>query len=969
MRKSCIWLSALLLCFWFPISQAADGWQPLPETIRKSENDVRQYQAIRLDNGMTVLLVSDTQATRSLAALALPVGSLDNPPQQPGLAHYLEHMLLMGSKRYPQADGLAEFLKMHGGSHNASTASYRTAFYLEVENDALQPAVDRLADAIAEPLLDPVNADRERHAVNAELTMARARDGLRMEQVEAETINPAHPGSRFAGGNLETLSDKPGSKLHDELVNFYQRYYSANLMKGVIYGKLPLPDLAAIAASTFGRIANRQASVPPITAPVVTDAQRGLFIHYVPAQPRKQLKIEFRIDNNSPAFRSKTDTYISYLIGNRSQNTLSDWLQKQGLAESVRASSDPMSERDSGVFNISVDLTDKGLAQQDNVIAGVFSYLEKLRAEGIQPRYFDEISRVLGIDFRYPSLTRDMSYVEWLADTMLRLPVEYTLEGPYLADRFDPEALKARLSAMTPQNARIWVISPEQPHNKEAYFVGAPYQVDKIGDARITLWQKAAQSLALSLPAPNPYIPDSFSLIAADAAITHPKKVVDQPGLRVFYMPSRYFASEPKADITLMLRNRMANDSARHQVLFALNDYLAGVALDALSYQASVGGISFSTGSDDGLMMTASGYTQHLPELLLTLVEQYANFSSTEEQLEQARSWYAEQLDAAEKAKAYEQAMFPIKGLSNVPYSERSERRNLLKDITLQELMQYRKALLQQAAPEMLVVGNLEQDKVVSLSHSLRERLGCGGTEWWRGQSVSISQSQRATLQRSAGSTDSALAAVYIPAGYGEVQSAAYSKLLGQIIHPWFFNQLRTDEQLGYAVFATPVSVDRQWGIGFLLQSNSQQPAYLYQRYQDFFGKAEQRLNAMNAETFAQNKQGLINALSQPPQTLDEEAARLRGDLERENFAFDTRQQLIGQLASISSTQLTDFFRQALHPQGLAILSQVSGSASGQADYARPSEWQSYASTSALQRTLTLKPVEQKVEQKQTETQ
>ena len=45
---------------------------------------------------------------------------------------------------------------------------------------------------------------------------------------------------------------------------------------------------------------------------------------------RAQLKVEFRIDNNSAAFRSKTDTYISYLIGNRSKNTLSDWLQKQG---------------------------------------------------------------------------------------------------------------------------------------------------------------------------------------------------------------------------------------------------------------------------------------------------------------------------------------------------------------------------------------------------------------------------------------------------------------------------------------------------------------------------------------------------------------------------------------------------------------------------------------------------------------
>jgi protease-3 len=43
---------------------------------------------------------------------------------------------------------------MHGGSHNASTAPYRTAFYLEVENDALEGAVDRLADSIAAPLLD-----------------------------------------------------------------------------------------------------------------------------------------------------------------------------------------------------------------------------------------------------------------------------------------------------------------------------------------------------------------------------------------------------------------------------------------------------------------------------------------------------------------------------------------------------------------------------------------------------------------------------------------------------------------------------------------------------------------------------------------------------------------------------------------------------------------------------------------------
>ncbi|MGL4861111.1 MAG: insulinase family protein, partial [Enterobacteriaceae bacterium] len=213
------WL-LLLWIGWLPLAWAGSGWQPLPEAIRKSEHDPRQYQAIKLNNGLTVLLVSDSDATKSLAAIALPVGSLDDPDSQLGLAHYLEHMVLMGSKRYPQPDSFSLFLKQHGGSYNASTAPYRTAFYLEVENGALAGAVDRLADALAEPLLDQVNADRERHAVNAEMTMARSRDGQRMAQVSAETINPKHPAARFSGGNLQTLSDKPKSNLHDALTHF-----------------------------------------------------------------------------------------------------------------------------------------------------------------------------------------------------------------------------------------------------------------------------------------------------------------------------------------------------------------------------------------------------------------------------------------------------------------------------------------------------------------------------------------------------------------------------------------------------------------------------------------------------------------------------------------------------------------------------------------------------------------------------
>ncbi|CAM4239117.1 MULTISPECIES: pitrilysin [Lelliottia] len=943
----------LFVALWAPLTQADTGWQPVQDTIRKSEKDTRQYQAIRLDNGMTVLLVSDPQAVKSLSALVVPVGSLEDPDSHPGLAHYLEHMTLMGSKKYPQPDSLSEFLKMHGGSHNASTAPYRTAFYLEVENDALEGAVDRLADAIASPLLDKKYADRERNAVNAELTMARTRDGMRMAQVSAETINPAHPGSRFSGGNLETLSDKPNSPVLDALHAFRDKYYSANLMKAVVYSNKPLPELARIAAQTYGRVPNKNIEQPEITTPVVTDEQKGIIIHYVPAMPRKVLRVEFRIDNNTKQFRSKTDELVTYLIGNRSPGTLSDWLQKQGLVEGIRADSDPVVNGNSGVLAISTTLTDKGLAHRDEVVAAIFSYLSLLRDKGVDKSYFDELAHVLDLDFRYPSITRDMDYVEWLADTMIRVPVEHTLDAVNIADQYDADAIKARLAMMTPQNARIWYISPKEPHNKTAYFVDAPYQVNKISEQTFSDWQKESGKIALKLPELNPYIPDDFTLIKSAKEYPHPELIINEPTLRVVYTPSRYFASEPKADVSVVLRNPQAMDSAKNQVMFALNDYLAGIALDQLSNQAAVGGISFSTNANNGLMVNANGYTQRLPQLFQALLEGYFSYTPTEEQLEQAKSWYAQMMDSAEKGKAFDQAIMPVQMMSQIPYFQRETRRALLPSITLKEVMDYRSALKTHSRPEFLIVGNMSEDQAKTLAQNVRKQLGANGNEWCRNQDVLVDKQQNVIFEKAGSSTDSALAAVFVPTGYDEFASSAYSAVLGQIIQPWFYNQLRTEEQLGYAVFAFSMNVGRQWGLGFLLQSSDKQPAYLWQRYQAFFPQAEEKLRKMTPEEFAQIQQAVIAQVQQAPQTLGEEASQLSKDFDRGNLTFDSRDKVVAEIKLLTPQKVADFFHQAVvKPQGMACLSQISGSQNGKVDYVNPKGWKVWESVSALQKSM-----------------
>lgn len=585
----------------------------------------------------------------------------------------------------------------------------------------------------------------------------------------------------------------------------------------------------------------------------------------------------------------------------------------------------------------------------------IFSYLNLLREKGIDKQYFDELANVLDIDFRYPSITRDMDYVEWLADTMIRVPVEHTLDAVNIADRYDAKAVKERLAMMTPQNARIWYISPKEPHNKTAYFVDAPYQVDKISAQTFADWQKKAANIALSLPELNPYIPDDFSLIKSEKKYDHPELIVDESNLRVVYAPSRYFASEPKADVSLILRNPKAMDSARNQVMFALNDYLAGLALDQLSNQASVGGISFSTNANNGLMVNANGYTQRLPQLFQALLEGYFSYTATEDQLEQAKSWYNQMMDSAEKGKAFEQAIMPAQMLSQVPYFSRDERRKILPSITLKEVLAYRDTLKSGARPEFMVIGNMTEAQATTLARHVQKQLGADGSEWCRNKDVVVDKKQSVIFEKAGNSTDSALAAVFVPTGYDEYTSSAYSSLLGQIVQPWFYNQLRTEEQLGYAVFAFPMSVGRQWGMGFLLQSNDKQPSFLWERYKAFFPTAEAKLRAMKPEEFAQIQQAVITQMLQAPQTLGEEASKLSKDFDRGNMRFDSRDKIVAQIKLLTPQKLADFFHQAVvEPQGMAILSQISGSQNGKAEYVHPEGWKVWENVSALQQTMPL---------------
>ena len=66
--------------------------------LEKSPNDTRDYRYLELVNGLKVVLISDQKADKAAASLTAFRGSFHDPSERLGLAHFLEHMLFIGTK-------------------------------------------------------------------------------------------------------------------------------------------------------------------------------------------------------------------------------------------------------------------------------------------------------------------------------------------------------------------------------------------------------------------------------------------------------------------------------------------------------------------------------------------------------------------------------------------------------------------------------------------------------------------------------------------------------------------------------------------------------------------------------------------------------------------------------------------------------------------------------------------------------
>lgn len=907
------------------------GFEVIKTTINKSPTDKAIYQAIKLANGMEVLLVSDEKANQSLLSVGLPIGSMDNPIQQQGLAHYLEHMILMGSKNFPETNSLDNFLTKNGGYNNAYTAPDRTVYYLEVKHSAFDEAVTRFADTMAQPLLSEKNAKKEIDAVNAEMVRAKSSDGVLVRDVALATANPAHPITKFAVGNHTTLSDKKGSKLQDELVKFYQQYYSANIMKAVLYSNQPIEKLAKLAEKTLGLVENKHIIPPKVDIPFLREDDKSVIIHYKPIKPNKTLSLSFDMPEDKAAFQSKTGEYLSYVFENNTEGTLSDYLIKQGLSDSgISANYEPDITRNRGSFSFNIALTDKGLAEKDKIISLVFQQIEAIKKAGIQPSYFNELKESLSQEFQHLEIVKGGGYVAGLVNQMIDYPLAHIIDQSYIADKMDENAIKAKLDLMNVDNVRILLIDDKAKTDKKTQYFEAPYAIAKLTAAQKAKYLDFSQNPTLKLPALNPYFATDFSLNPVDRSRIKPAQIVQQQGLEIYAMPSHYFAEEPKAKIALNFMISPEKDDLKQAVSAELLGYMYDLDQSQLDFQAAVAGMDIGwSGNHNALTLQVEGYTQHLAKLVKDVVSSFSRFELKQSVLAQGKQRYLEGLDRLAKDNALRQANRAISDFADYPYYSVEQQRKMVEQIQLADIEQIRtRFLTQMTGARVLSVGNLSDQQVKAITADMSSVIKNNQSALNTGRYVDINDSERKlNYIQSIPHEDNGLSIAFFAKGYGELEGLSRAMLLKDIIGRWYFDDLRTDKQLGYVVSATDALIGKTSGLLFLVQSPTASPQQIMQHNQRFFADTLAKLQKMSESEFEKYRASLLEILRHKPESLSREFIRFNTDFIRGNTQFDLKARIIAQVEQLNKQDLIDFYRNAVIDQkGLVFASQAIGS-------------------------------------------
>ena len=870
-----------------------------PQGIVISPNDSREYRHLRLVNDMDVLLISDPSSDKAAASLDVYVGSYQNPQDRAGLVHFLEHMLFLGTEKYPEPGEYQSFISEHGGSHNAGTGLENTNYFFDIDAAHLEPALDRFAQFFSAPNFDAKYVDRERNAVESEYRLKLKDDGRRGQDVLQEQVNPLHPLSKFTVGNLDTLADFDGRPVRDELLAIYRKYYSANIMKLVVLGSESLDELQTMVEPRFGPVANNQVVVDGPEAPLFAASQLPVQLSIVPLQNSRSLSLNFPLPKMFPHWQKKPANYLAALIGHEGEGSLLEALKVKGWAEGLSAGTG-LEDRGGALFFVDISLTPAGLEHQSEIVEMFFAKVQLIAQQGINKWRYIETAQLSEIAFQFQEKQNPMSYVSTLSSKMQRYPIEEVLHANYVMNQFDADLLSQVAARLTPDNMLLSLTAPEVETDRVSAMYQTPYSVTEIADSELAKWRSPAEFESLALPKANPYIPDDLSLIDSLGEIKTPQLLVDSKQVSAWHFPDTDYGV-PKAHIIASLQTPGIDSP---ETFAALQLYLAYIndQLNAAIYPAREAGLSFSLQpSVRGIAIVVGGYSDKQAILLSDILEALAHPQWDAARFERIQQGLSRDMSNFAQQYPFRQVMASFNAMIKGQWTP-LQKVAAVENLSMPELKLFADKLMRNLSLEVLISGNHDQKSAAKLVSDL--------STWAELKQVRVKQSVaklplgQQLAQIPVDHTDAAVM-LYLQGRDDSLTERAHILLVGEMLASPFYTSVRTEKQLGYVVAAFANNHLRVPGLAMIVQSPSVDEAAIRSEMSGFLATYSEQVAALTEADLQRYKASVLSSLEERPKNLSELNSRFMESLGLGYSDFDFREQLAVEIAAVTIESLS----------------------------------------------------------------
>ncbi|KAH1009982.1 nardilysin isoform X1 [Dendroctonus ponderosae] len=861
------------------------------------------------------------------AGLSVGVGSFSDPKDVPGMAHFLEHMVFMGSEKYPQENFFDKFIQQSGGSNNATTDAEHTVFYFECLEKHFEEALDRFSQFFKAPLMKRDAMARETEAIDSEFQLAVPSDSWRMQQLLFSLAQKDSPVNSFSWGNFITLKQNVDQNyLYEQAHAFRHRHYSAHRMTLTVQACLPMEQLQQYVLDHFSEIPNND--LPPIQftefRSVFNTPEFNKLYYVIPMKDFCQVEITWAFPSLLKKYRSGPQNIISNLIGDEGKGSLLSHLKKFHWAVSTCAGTeDTESEHNSiyTLFKLEVSLTEEGYSHINEVIAIIFSYLRLLREHGIERRIFEEMQKIASISFKYADEESAIDCVSEMCSNMQVFPPEDYITGSVLLVEYDPELIQMLLEEMVPEKANIMLLKKQSQntidndYQTEKWF-GTKYCVQDIPEEWMHQWKNCPLLPELSLPAPNTFITSDFALLPDISNNSeYPRKVMDSPLVELWYRRDMHFKL-PVAHYYFQLISSLSLYDCKSICMLDAFIALLTIELSEELYPAVAANLSYALESYEGdLLIKVWGFNQKLPHLLGIIVKYINDLSDRVNQSlfdaikdKRLKCYYNMSLKPSVLAKELRLNLLVDKQWDSI------ERYNAMLGVSYDDIITFAKNYFKSVYVKVLVQGNVSETSAISTVKEFINELGYSELPKEllpKYHVVRLEKGEKCCRAKNICKSDTnSVVTNYYQSDHFTIQNSAMLDIIMMLIEEPLFDTLRTKEQLGYQVYCS--CRDTFGVLGFSITVFSQvtkaTTKFIDARIEAFMNHIHKLMMFFNDESFQLVKDNLIKKKQCNDNYLKEEVDRNWDEILNNEYVFDRIKQEIKAIEQVTCYEMRSWW-------------------------------------------------------------